>query len=347
MISIKEEFENYLKDITFIDLFSGIGGFRIAMESFGAHCAFSSEIDSYAIKTYVENFKDIPTGDITKVNEKQIPYHDVLCAGFPCQPFSISGKQEGFNDIRGTLFFDIARIVNYRKPPILLLENVSNLERHDNGRTMSVIVKTLEKLKYNVFYKVLNASNYGIPQSRKRIYIACFRKDLYSNINFTFPEGIHKNVCIKDILLPKELTEKYIINRDDIIIKEKSLAQQTFIPKTYNRPVRVGTINKGGQGERIYSIFGHGITLSATGGGAAAKTGAYLVDGLVRKLAPRECARLMGFPDTFKIVVSDNQAWKQFGNSVVIDVLQYIIKSMIEQGVFDILYKKGGRVANG
>lgn len=345
MINIDISYKNVLNGVRFIDLFAGIGGFRLAMESFGATCIFSSEIDEYAKKTYFENFGDIPKGDITKIKEEEIPEHEVLCAGFPCQPFSISGKRKGFEDARGTLFFDIARIINYRKPPVVFLENVSHLQRHDKGKTLNVIIRILKDMNYNVFYKVLNASEYGIPQSRKRLYILCFRKDMYPKLNFKFPKGVKKNVCVKDILLRSEETQKYIIDRDDITIKEDRTEQLNFLPQIHSKPVRIGTINKGGQGERIYSIYGHAITLSAEGGGAAAKTGAYLIDGVVRKLAPRECARLMGFPDSYKIVVPDNQAWKQFGNSVVVDVLQYIIISMINQGVFSLFYK-GERVAN-
>lgn len=346
MIDIDYRYRDALREVRFIDLFAGIGGFRLAMESFGAKCVFSSEIDEYAKKTYYENFGDMPRGDITKIKEEEIPEHEVLCAGFPCQPFSISGKQKGFEDARGTLFFDIARIVNYRKPPVIFLENVSNLKRHDNGRTLDTIIKILEEMDYSVFYDVLNASDFGVPQSRKRIYILGFRRDLYPDIKFKFPSGIKKNVCVKDVLLKNDEVQDYIIKREDINIKEEFLSQLTVFPPICNKPLRIGTINKGGQGERIYSIYGHAITLSAEGGGVASKTGAYLVDGVVRKLAPRECARLMGFPDSFKIVVPDNQAWKQFGNSVVVDVLQHIIISMIEHGVFRFFSKKEERAVN-
>jgi len=158
------------QNFSFSDLFAGIGGFRIALESFGGKCVFSSEWDHYAALTYEHNFGEEPTGDITKIDEKDIPYHDVLCAGFPCQAFSISGKQGGFNDTRGTLFFDIARIAKYHKPKVLLLENVKHLVRHDNGKTLSTITRVLFDIGYEVFYEILDASDFGIPQSRKRVF---------------------------------------------------------------------------------------------------------------------------------------------------------------------------------
>jgi DNA (cytosine-5)-methyltransferase 1 len=316
-----------IKGSTFIDLFSGIGGFRIALEHFGLKCVFSSEWDKFAKITYRENFGDIPYGDITHINAIEIPAHNILCAGFPCQAFSISGKQKGFSDTRGTLFFDVARIAEFHQPEILFLENVRNFERHDGGKTLQVVVKTLESLNYHVFYRVLNSSYYGSPTSRERIYFVCFRKDLGVNI-FRFPDRTNEHVMLKDFLEDDHNTKKYIIKRDDIKLSEKHLTSDIF--GTYPlRPIRIGTINNGGQGERIYSVNGHSVTLSAYGGGVASKTGAYLVDGKIRKLSPRECARIMGFPDTFKIPVTDSQAYKQFGNSVVISVLKSIFKAII------------------
>ncbi len=308
---------------TFIDLFAGIGGFRLALETFGLKCVWSCEWDKYAQKTYYENFGEIPAGDITKIKESEIPEHDILCAGFPCQAFSISGKQKGFDDTRGTLFFDIARIAKHHKPKILFLENVKNLERHNKGETLKTILRILGELNYNVFYKVLNASHYGSPTSRERIYFVCFRKDL-GFPNFSFPEPTYEKIYLKDVLEKNSDISKYIIKRKDI--KLIKTAEQ----KPSLRPLQIGTINKGGQGERIYSINGHAITLSAHGGGAAAKTGAYLIDGKIRKLTPRECARVMGFPETFKIPVTDSQAYKQFGNSVVVPVLAKIAEQILK-----------------
>ncbi len=307
------------ENFKFIDLFAGIGGFRIALEDFGHKCVFSSEWDKYAQQTYKENFNEIPKGDITQISEIDIPKHEIICAGFPCQAFSISGKQKGFEDIRGTLFFDILRIANYHKPKVLFLENVKNLTKHKNGDTLNTIVDKLEELGYNVFYDILKASNYGVPQARERVYFVCFRKDLKIN-NFTFPKPINKKIFVKDIL-ESSVDNIFFINRNDIEFWKKEESPQL-------KPIQIGKINKGGQGERIYSINGHGITLSAYGGGIAGKTGAYLVNGKIRRLTPRECARLQGFPDTFKIPVSRSQAYKQFGNSVSVPVLKLIFEKI-------------------
>lgn len=313
-----------LKDVKVVDLFAGIGGFHIAFSSFGAKVVYASEWDKNASDVYEKNFHIKPTGDITKIDEKTIPDHDILCAGFPCQAFSISGKREGFNDSRGTLFFDVARIVKEKQPKIVFLENVKNLAGHDNGRTLRVIMKTLDELGYHAFEKVLNAADYGIPQSRQRIYIVAFRKDLGKE-EFEFPKARKLKKHVIDLILDDSETEKYIINRPDIYMKSDYKETLT------DRPLRIGTVNKGGQGERIYSPYGTAITLSAYGGGAGAKTGLYKINNVIRKLAPRECARLMGFPDKYKIATNDNVAYQQFGNSVVVNVLQAIIETIISE----------------
>jgi len=315
-------------NLKFIDLFAGIGGFRLAMEHYGCRCVFSSEIDEQACITYETNYGEKPSGDITKIESQEIPEHDILCGGFPCQAFSISGKQKGFEDTRGTLFFEIARITQYHKPLLLFLENVKNLVRHDNGKTFSHMLSILDNLGYTVFYKVLNAGHYGVPQFRERAYMVCFRKDLGVH-NYLFPEPLNSYSYLQDILLPDNDTQKYVITRDDIVLSDN------LKHSNQAKPIRIGTINKGGQGERIYSPYGHAITLSAHGGGAAAKTGAYLINGKVRKLTPRECCLAQGFPADFKIPVSDGQAYKQFGNSVAIPVLKSIIKNVVELHQFE------------
>lgn len=315
-----KETTNSLKSYKFIDLFAGIGGFHLALTSFGADCVFASEWDKEAATTYQENFKLQPKGDITKIDEINIPPHDILCAGFPCQAFSVSGKQKGFDDTRGTLFFDIVRIANHHKPKVLFLENVKNIIKHNHGNTLETILNVLNEIGYNVFYQVLNTSNYGLPQNRARAFFICFRKDL--NINeFIFPEPIKKQISLSDILEPNPLEVK-IIERLDINIY-KSI--QNLFEYKPNKPLQIGKVNKGGQGERIYDVKGHSITLSAHGGGPGAKTGLYLIDGKIRKLTTRECARVQGFPDSFKLNKKQTQAYKQFGNSVSVNVLQYII----------------------
>jgi DNA (cytosine-5)-methyltransferase 1 len=316
-----------LKLKTFIDLFAGIGGFRIGLESLDMKCVYTSEWDKFAQLTYSENFNEVPDGDITKVDEECIPNHDVICAGFPCQAFSVSGKQKGFEDTRGTLFFDVVRIAKYHRPKVLFLENVKNFKKHDNGRTMSVVESVLDEIGYKVFSKVLNSSKFGVPTSRERIYIIGFRKDI-GVINFTFPTFQHPPVKLRDIIQNDEETERFVINRNDITWSENKNNQNLF--NIYpQKPIRIGTISKGGQGERIYSDLGHTITLSAYGGGVASKTGAYLINGRVRKLSPVECSRVMGFPNSYKIPVPDSQAFKQFGNSVVIPVIKSIMRQIL------------------
>lgn len=307
-------FDNY----TFIDLFAGIGGFHIALESMGGKCVYANEWDKYAQEVYKENFKILPEGDITKVNEKDIPNHDIVCAGFPCQAFSISGKRLGFNDSRGTLFFDVARIVKEKRPKVVFMENVKNFSTHDNGRTLAVIKATMNELGYSFHYDVLNAVDYGIPQKRERIYMVCFRDDINDKY-FSFPKPFKLTRHVEDFLLDDFFTKDLIVNRSDIFYND-------IVDNTYSdKSIRLGIVNKGGQGERIYSAKGIAITFSAYGGGVFAKTGGYLINGKPRKLHPRECARLMGYPDTFKLSSNKNQAYKQLGNSVVVDVLQYIL----------------------
>lgn len=315
MISIGEK---KLKDYTFIDLFAGLGGFRLSLESLGARCVYSSEWDEPVRKVYEMNFGDKPHGDITKINEKDIPEHDILCAGFPCQAFSISGKQLGFEDSRGTLFFDVARIVKEKKPKVVFMENVKNFASHDGGNTLNVVRTIMEEMGYTFYFKILNSVNFGIPQKRERIYMVCFRNDL-SIKNFDFPKSIILEKYVEDYLITEEeLVKNLYIDREDIYYNGVEDNQYC------NKTIRLGIVNKGGQGERIYSTKGIAITFSANGGGIFSKTGGYLVNGKPRKLHPRECARLMGYPDSYKISESNNQAYKQLGNSVVIDVLQYI-----------------------
>lgn len=311
----------------FIDLFCGIGGFHLALSSFGAKCVFASDIDKNAREVYKKNFKMEPYGDITKIDVFDIPKHDIICAGFPCQPFSISGNRQGFSDElgRGKLFFEIIRIAKHHKPKIILLENVKNLEKHDNSQTLTRINEELASIGYTVYSKVLCASDYNIPQERKRIYIVAFRNDLNID-NFAFPQKNSINKSLIDILLAEnenKVAGNYIIKREYIINPEKNNDKPSVHLK------RIGSIGLGRQGERIYSIFGQGATLSSQGGGLGGKTGMYLIDGVVRKLYPRECARLMGFPDDFKLADTQEKNYKQFGNSVVVDVLQYIIQEIL------------------
>ena len=311
-----------LENFTFIDLFAGLGGFRIALESLGAKCVYASESDKYVQKVYQKNFGDFPHGDITKISEDSIPNHDILCAGFPCQAFSISGKQKGFDDGRGTLFFDVARIVRAKNPKVVFMENVKNFASHNEGKTLKTVQETMENLGYVFFQKILNAADYGIPQKRERIYMVCFRKDLNAD-NFFYPESFPLIKHVEDFLIDDEsLVSNLYVDRQDIFFNNEKDNRYD------NIPIRLGTVNKGGQGERIYSTKGAAITLSAYGGGVFAKTGGYLVNGKPRKLHPRECAKIMGYPDSYIISENSVQAYKQFGNSVVIDVVQLIAEKI-------------------
>lgn len=309
----------------FIDLFAGIGGIRIAFQNLGGKCVFSSEWDKFAKKTYEANFGEVPFGDITKIDEKTIPDHDILLAGFPCQPFSIAGvskknslgRNHGFLDkTQGTLFFDIARIINHKKPKAFLLENVKNLQSHDKGNTFKVIKETLDSLGYKVYYKVLNGKSF-VPQNRERILIVGFSKEIFKeNEKFTFPNLPEPQKVLKDIL------------------EDKVDLKYTLTDKLWNYLQAYAKKHKekgNGFGYGLTDLNGITRTLSAR----------YYKDGaeiLVpqgnkknpRRLTPRECARLQGFPDNFIIPVSDNQAYKQFGNSVTVPLIQAVAKQVVK-----------------
>ena len=318
-----------LTNIKYIDLFAGIGGFHQAMSSFGAECVFASEWDKDCQDTYEANYGMRPLGDITQIGAEEIPAHDVICAGFPCQAFSISGKQRGFEDTRGTLFFDVLRIAKHHKPKMLILENVKNFERHDGGNTLQVVKDSLDALGYKVFHQVLNASHFGVPQKRERIFIVAFREDLEVR-DFVFPLSYGNATTPQEFLLSAEETESLIINRKDIQLKESVEIGRDMFGNYPQKPIRLGIVGKGGQGERIYSPLGHAITLSAYGGGIGAKTGLYKIDGAIRRLAPRECMRITGFPEDFLLHPNRNVSYRQFGNSVVVNVLKAIIESIIK-----------------
>ena len=313
---LTEQEKQKLHGFSFIDLFCGIGGFHLALSSLGAKCVFASDINEKACSVYERNFKIKPQGDITKIKCKEIPSHDILCAGFPCQPFSISGNKKGFDDKNGKLFFEIVRIARFHKPRVIFLENVSNLEAHNDGKTLETIKQKLKSIGYRAFSQVLNASDYGVPQARKRIYIIAFRNDLGVKA-FCFPQTEQKIVCVKDILEPS-VDAKYAIKRNDILINDN---EKHAISR---KLVRIGSVGPGRQGERIYSVQGQATTLSSQGGGPGGKTGIYKVGETTRILTPRECARAMGFPDSFILMGSDFDAYTQFGNSVVVNVVQKI-----------------------
>ena len=298
---------------TFIDLFAGIGGMRLAFERAGGKCVFSSEWDKFAQLTYQSNFGEIPHGDITKIPTKDIPKHDVLLAGFPCQPFSHAGLKKGFSDTRGTLFFDIARIIEERKPSLVLLENVKGFKNHDGGRTFKVIQETLDGIGYNVFAKILNASDFGLPQNRERIFIVCVNRKKIKSHAFEFPKPINAKTRVGDIL-EKRVNEKYVLSDK--------------LWNGHKRRLKEHRAKGNGFG---YSLFTPDSTRTSTISARYYKDGSEVLiatRGNPRKITPREAARLQGFPETFKIPVSDTQAYKQFGNSVAINVISAIAREM-------------------
>ena len=314
---------------TFVDLFAGIGGMRIAYEKAGGHCVYSNEWNKYSQQTYFANFGEQPDGDITKVDAKTIPDHDILVAGFPCQPFSIAGvskkqsmgRATGFEDkTQGTLFFDICRILKEKRPKAFMLENVKNLKSHDRGRTFKVITEALEELDYEIYHEVLDGQNY-VPQHRERILIVGFDRKRYGrDLGFRFnitpvePKPVMKDILESGVDEKYTLTDKLWIYLQNYAAKHRAAGN--------------------GFGYGLADPEGVSRTLSAR----------YYKDGseiLIkqegknpRRLTPRECARLQGFPDSFIIPVSDTQAYKQFGNSVVVplmaNVAQLVVNKMKE-----------------
>ena len=308
----------------FIDLFAGIGGIRLAFQNLGGKCVFTSEWDTYSKKTYDANFGEVPFGDITKIDENEIPDHDILLGGFPCQPFSIAGvskknalgRAHGFLDeTQGTLFFDVARIIKHKMPKAFMLENVKNLVSHDKGKTFKIIKETLKELGYSIHFKVLDGQHF-VPQHRERIIIVGFNNNVFKGKEtFEFPKMGDAKFAVRDIL-EDEVDPKY-----------------TLSDKLWNYLQEYAKKHKAkGNG------FGFGLTnldsISRTMSARYYKDGAEILipqDGLnPRRLTPRECARLQGFPDSFEIPVSDNQAYKQFGNSVTVPLIQAVGKQLVK-----------------
>ncbi len=302
-----------LRDISsfkLIDLFAGIGGIRLGFKPFFPECVFTSEWDKFSKITYTENFADIPEGDITQVDEKAIPKFDILLAGFPCQPFSNAGLKKGFDDARGTLFFDIARIIKYHKPRVVFLENVKGFKNHDKGNTFTVVKQTLESFGYTVYAEVLNAKDFGVPQNRERIYIIAF----LDQVTFTFPKPPKIPVKLGDILEPTP-AEKYTIS-DKLWLGHQRRKQEH---------------KRKGNGFG-YSLFTTESRYTSTISARYYKDGSEILiaqqNKNPRKLTPREAARLQGFPDSFVIPVSDTQAYRQFGNSVSVPVISALAEAI-------------------
>lgn len=324
LLSSQRVESNKSAKFTFIDLFAGIGGMRLAFEQVGGQCVYSNEWNKYSQQTYFANFGEQPDGDITKIDARMIPAHDVLVAGFPCQPFSIAGvskkqslgRATGFEDkTQGTLFFDVCRILKAKRPKAFLLENVKNLCSHDKGRTFKVILDSLDELNYKVFYKVIDGQNF-VPQHRERILIVGFNRELYGeDFDFDFSiTPVSPTPVMRDIL-EEQVDDRYTLS-DKL---------WTYLQNYAAKHRAAGN----GFGYGLAPADGVSRTLSAR----------YYKDGseiLIeqpgknpRKLTPRECARLQGFPDSFKIPVSDTQAYRQFGNSVVVPLMANVANLIV------------------
>ena len=305
------------KKYKIIDLFAGIGGIRLGFEQAfksSSIFVFASEIDKFSKITYESNFGDMPSGDITEIETNKIPKFDILLAGFPCQPFSYAGLKKGFDDTRGTLFFEIYRIAKEHKPKVIFLENVKGFKNHDKGNTFRVVKNRLEELGYKVFADVINAKYFGVPQNRERIYIIGF---LNNNIEFEFPKPLNIDVKLKNIL-ETNVDEKYTIS-------DKLWAGHQRRKEEHKRK---------GNGFG-YSIFNANSEYTSTISARYYKDGSEILieqeNKNPRKLTPREAGRLQGFPNSFKIPVSDTQAYRQLGNSVAIPVIEALAKNIFKE----------------
>lgn len=308
---------------TFIDLFAGIGGFRIAMQNVGGECVFSSELDANAKLTYMHNFGDMPFGDITLQKTKDfIPEHfDVLCAGFPCQAFSIAGYRRGFEDTRGTLFFDVATIIKMRRPKAFFLENVKNLQSHDEGKTFAVIRSTLEDLGYKVFFKVMNSMEYAnIPQNRERIFIIGFDPEQVENYaDFQFPDKVKLTKTVRDCIDDTVCDEKFFYREDKSFYPElvKSMHNPNTVYQWRRQYVRENQSNVCPTLTANMGEGGHNVPLIITDRG-------------FRKLTPKECLNFQGYPDNYTFPnITQSKCYKQAGNSVTVPLIQRVAGNMI------------------
>jgi DNA (cytosine-5)-methyltransferase 1 len=319
---------------TFIDLFAGIGGFRIAMQNLGGHCVFTSEWDKFSQKAYFANFGDLPFGDITKQSVKDlIPKEfEILCAGFPCQAFSIAGRRAGFSDTRGTLFHDIATVIKQRKPRAVFLENVKGILNHDRGRTIATILQVLRKdLGYTVPEpKVMNARHFGVPQNRERLFIIGFR-DACDADRFDYPPQSEETVCFEDVKEEQEVSVKYYLSTAYLETLRAHRKRHESKGNGFGYEIIpddgiANAIVVGGMGRERNLVYDDRLTDFTP---VTKIKGEVNKEG-IRRMTPREWARLQGFPESFKIVVSDAQAYKQFGNSVAVPAIQATAQNLVE-----------------
>ena len=319
---------------TFIDLFAGIGGFRMAFQNLGGKCVFSSEIDEKAKIVYQTNFGEMPEGDITKIPASSVKTHTILTAGFPCQAFSIAGKRNGFDDARGNLFFDVARIIKEKQPEAFFLENVKGLVNHDKGKTLSVILKTLrEDLDYFVpDPQIINAKDFGVPQNRQRVYIVGFRKDLGVD-GFSYPKPTGKKVKFADVKEPDPVPVKYYLSKRYLNTLKKHKKRHESKGNGFGYAIIsddgiAGAIVVGGMGKERNLVIDKRISSYKPESNIKGE----INRDYVRKMTPREWAKLQGFPDKFKFegIVADVHAYKQFGNSVAIPAIQATGKRIVD-----------------
>lgn len=312
--------------LKFVDLFSGLGGFRIALEGNGGECVFSSEIDKYARETYKDNFGVEPSGDITQIKSEEIPNHDILCAGFPCQPFSIAGKRLGFEDARGTLFFEVARILRDKRPKAFILENVAGIVSHDKGKTLGTIISILEGLEYSVVWKVLNSKDYGIPQNRNRWYCIGVDKKSCTEVSEgdIFPSKVKLKTFISDFIDEKvdssynvsEIAKKNMDKYIEFFIRKGKIKQNQPIIANNIRPSKV-------------SFSANGISPCLTAKMGTGGNNVPVIYGLNRKFTEKECLKIMGFPEDYRIKANYSQSYKQIGNSVVVKLIEQIAENLI------------------
>lgn len=319
----------------FIDLFAGIGGFRLALQNLGGKCIFTSEWDKEAQRTYQVNFGDIPFGDITKEDTKSyIPDNfDILCAGFPCQAFSIAGKRGGFEDTRGTLFFDVAEIIKRKQPKAIFLENVKGLRSHNNGKTLATILNVLRNdLGYFVPEpQIINAKDFEVPQNRERIFIVGFRNDTKIS-EFTYPKPLKRKRTFADIREENIVPTKYYLSTQYLQTLENHKARHESKGNGFGYEIIpddgiANAIVVGGMGKERNLVVDHRITdftPTTRIKGEVNRQG-------IRKMTPREWARLQGFPDNFRIQVSDASAYKQFGNSVAVPAIQATANEILKR----------------
>lgn len=314
----------------YIDLFAGIGGMRSAAADLGGECVFASEWDKFAQQTYQANYGHLPVGDIREVDASEIPNHDLMLAGFPCQAFSIAGKRNGFEDTRGTLFFEVARIIKEKQPALLLLENVKGLAHHDKGKTLATILRVLrEDLGYYVPEpEIVNAKDFGVPQNRERIFIVGFRRDLGIR-DFEYPVKTNSSSNLRSVIEQRPVSAKYYLSTRLLETLRAHKERHQSQGNGFGMHIRdledvAGALVVGGMGRErnlIIDTRQKDLTPVTRIKGEINREG-------IRRLTPREWARIQGFPDDFKIVVSDAQAYKQFGNSVAIPAVRAVLEAM-------------------